>query len=66
MKGIFYSLKSIARLPPSPPKGDDWVPDSAAGTVGDLVVGEAGKESPATVTGECLDVIDWFFHRAFC
>ena len=45
-------------MPPSPPKGDDRVPDSAAGTAGDLVVGEAGKESPAASAGEWLDMID--------
>ena len=64
-KGIFYSLKSIACLPPSPLKGDDQEADSAAGTAGDRVLGEAGKESPAAGTGECLDVVDSFFHLAF-
>ena len=39
--------------------------DSAAGAVGDLFIGEAGKESPAASTGECLDAIDWFFRRTF-
>ena len=63
---FFYSLKNIAQLPLGSPKGDDWLADSAAGAAGDLSVGEAGKESPATGTGEWLDVIDWFFRRAFC
>ena len=57
-KGIFYSLKNIAQLPPSSPKEGDRLADSAAGAVGDLFIGEAGKESSATGTGECLDVID--------
>ena len=61
VKGIFDSLKSIACLPPSPPKGDDQEADSAAGIAGDRVLGEAGKESPAAGTGEWLDVINWFF-----
>ena len=65
-KGIFDSLKNIARLPLDSPKEGDRVVDSAAGAAGDLPIGETGKESPATGTGECLDVIDWFFHRAFC
>ena len=64
-KGIFDSLKNIAQLPPSSPKEDDRSGDSAAGAAGDLVLGEASKESPAAGTGEWLDVIDWFFRRAF-
>ena len=32
-KGIFYSLKNIAQLPPSPPKGGNRLGDSGAGTV---------------------------------
>ena len=51
MKGIFDSLKSIAHLPPSPPKGDDRVADSAAGTA-NLVPGEAGKNSSVVDTGK--------------
>ena len=39
------------------------MPDSAAGTARDLVVGEVGKESPAASTGEWFDVVDWFFRR---
>ena len=62
-KGIFDSLKRIVRLPPSPPKGNDRVLDSTTGTAGDLVIGEAGKESPAAGTGEWFDVVDWFFCR---
>ena len=38
--------------------------DSAASTTGDLSLEEAGKDSPTAGTGECLDVIDWFFRRA--
>ena len=56
-KGIFDSLKNIAQLPPSPPKEDDRLGDYAAGTAGDLAIGEAGKESPAAGTGECLYVV---------
>ena len=44
-KGIFGSLKSIAQLPPSPPKEDDRVADSAAGTAENLAPGEADKKS---------------------
>ena len=65
-KGIFYSLRNIAQLPLGSPKEGDRLTDSAAGAVGDLSIGEAGKESPAAGTGECLDVVDWFFRRAFC
>ena len=65
-KGIFDSLKNIAQLPLGSPKEGDRLADSAAGAARDLPIGEMGKESPATGTGECLDVIDWFFHRAFC
>ena len=53
-KGIFESLKNIARLPLDSPKEGDRLADSAAGSVGDLVLGEAGKESSAAGTGECL------------
>ena len=38
--------------------------DSAAGSAGDLVLGEAGKESSAAGTGEWFDADDWFFCRA--
>ena len=41
----------------------DWLTDSAAGTAGDLSIGEAGKESPIAGTGEWLD---WLFRQAFC
>ena len=57
-KGIFDSLKNIAQLPLGSPKEGDRLADSAAGAVGDLSIGEAGNESPAADTGECLDVID--------
>ena len=54
-KGIFfYSLRNIAQLPPSPPKEDDRLGNFATGTVGDLALGEEGKESPAVGTGEWL------------
>ena len=54
-KGIFGSLRNIAQLPPGSPKEGDLVADSAAGdTAGDQALGEAGKESPAIDTGECL------------
>jgi len=62
-KGIFYSLKNIARLPLDLPKEGDRLADSAAGSVGELPIGEAGKESPAAGTGECLEVIDLFSCR---
>ena len=38
--------------------------DSAVGSAGDLVLGEAGKGSSATGTGEWFDADDWFFCRA--
>ena len=41
-KGIFASLKNITQLPLSPPRNDDRLGDSAAGTA----------ESPATEEGE--------------
>jgi len=62
-KEIFYSLKNIARLPLDSPKKGDRFADSAAGSVGELPIGEAGKESPAAGTGECLEVIDLFSCR---
>ena len=65
-KGIFDSLKNIARLPLDSPKEGDRLADSAAGAAADLSITEAGKESPAAGTGECFDVIDWFFHRSLC
>ena len=65
-KGIFDSLKNIARLPLDSPKEGDRLADSAAGALGELSIGEAGKESPAAGTSECLDVVDWFFLWAFC
>ena len=52
MKGIFDSLKSIAHLPPSPPKGDDRVADSAVGMAENLVPGEAGRKSSVVDTGK--------------
>ena len=53
-KGVFDSLKNIARLPLDSPKEGDRLADSAAGAWGELSIGEAGKESPAAGTGECL------------
>ena len=53
-KGIFYSLKNIARLPLDSPKEGDRLADSAAGSAGDLVLEEVGKESSAAGTGESL------------
>ena len=64
-KGIFGSLKKIAQLPPGSPKEGDRVADSAAGAAENWVIEEASKESPATGTGEWLDLIDWLFRRAF-
>ena len=46
--GIFDSLKNIAPLPPSPPRVDDRLVDSAVDTA----------EYPAAGTGECLSVVD--------
>ena len=60
-KGIFYSLKNIALLPPGSPKEDDRLADSAAGIAESPAAGEAGKESSVAGTSEWLDVIDWFF-----
>ena len=67
-KGVFDSLRNIARLPLGSPKEGDRLADSAAGSVGELPIGEAGKESPAAGTGECLEVIDLFSCRVltFC
>ena len=53
-KGIFGSLKNIARLPLDSPKEGDRLADSAAGSAADLVLREAGKESAATGTSESL------------
>ena len=39
--------------------------DSAAGAAGNQALGEAGRESPAAGTGECLYVADWFLRRTF-
>jgi hypothetical protein len=39
--------------------------DSAAGSVGELPIGEAGNESPTAGTGECHDVVDWSFRWIF-
>ena len=64
-KGIFGSLKNITQLPPGLPKEGDRVADSAAGAAENWVIEEASKESPATGTGEWLDLIDWLFCRAF-
>ena len=50
-KGIFYSLKNIARLPLDSPKEGDRLTDYVAGAAGDLSIGEASKESPAAGTG---------------
>ena len=63
--GIFDSLKNIARLPQDSPKEGDQLADSAAGAVGELPIGEAGKEFPATSIGECFGVVDWFSRRTF-
>ena len=60
-KGIFYSLKNIARLPLGSPKEGDRLVDSAAGSAGDLPIGEAGKEYPATGTGEWFKQSTGFF-----
>ena len=64
-KGIFDSLKNIARLPLDSPKEGDQLADSTTGATGDLSIGEVSKESPTAGTGEWLDLIDWLFHRAF-
>ena len=64
-KGIFDSLKNIARLPLDSLKEGDRLADFAAGAVADLSIGEASKEFPAAGTGEWLDLIDWLFRRAF-
>ena len=53
-KGIFGSLKNIARLPLDSPKEGGRLADSAAGSAADLVLGEAGKESAAAGTSESL------------
>ena len=53
-KGVFYSLKNIAQLPPSSPKEGDQLGDSMVGAEGNLAVGEADKKSPTASAGECL------------
>ena len=53
-KGIFSSLKSITQLTPSPPRNNDRLGDSAAGTADSPVAEEAGKKSPVAGTGEWL------------
>ena len=66
-KGMFGSLKSIAQLPPSPPKEDDRVADSAAGTAENLANGEAGKKSPIAGSSEWLyEVRSSGFLSCFC
>ena len=52
-KGIFDSLKNITQLPPSPPKDGGGKVDSATGAAGDVVPGEAGRNSPAASVSEC-------------
>ena len=64
-KGIFDSLKNFSRLPLDSPKEGDRVVDSAAGVAGNQALGKAGGESPTAGTGECLHLVDWFFHRVF-
>ena len=51
-KGIFDSLKNIARLPLDSPKEGDRLADSAVGSAGDLVLGEADKNSLVSGTGK--------------
>ena len=58
MKGIFDSLKNIAPLPPSQPRVDDRLVDSAIDMAENPATGGAGRESPAAGTGECLSVVD--------
>ena len=58
VKGIFDSLKNIAPLPPSPPRVDDRLVDSAVDTAENPATGGTGGESPATGTGECLSIVD--------
>ena len=64
-KGIFDSLKNITQLPSSPSKDGDRAGDTAAGAAESLAAEEAGKKSSVAGTGKWLDVIDWFFRRAF-
>ena len=63
-KGIFDSLKNIARLHLDSPKEGDRLADSAAGSAWDLVLREAGEETSAAGTGEWFDAVDWFFRQA--
>ena len=65
-KGIFDSLNNIAKFPPSPPKDDDRLGDSAAGTTENLVTGEVSKKSPFADTGEWLLMIDWLLGSPGC
>ena len=51
-KGIFDSLNNIAKFPPSPPKDDDRLGDSAAGTAESPAAKEAGRKSPVAGTSE--------------
>ena len=66
-KGIFSSLKSITQFPPNPPRNDDRLGDSTAGTGGSPAAEEAGKKSPIAGTGEWLyEVESSGFLLCFC
>jgi len=53
-KGIFYSLKNIARLPSRSPKEDDGLSGSAAGAAESPAAEKAGKKSFVAGNGEFL------------
>ena len=67
-KGIFDALKNIAQLPPSLPRRDDQLVDSAARLKESAAAEDAGKGSSTAGTGECSEVIDLFSCRVltFC
>ena len=52
-------------MPSTPPRNEDRLGDSATGAVESPAADEASKESSVAGTGECLDVVDLFFRRAF-
>ena len=62
-KGIFDALKNIAQLPPSLPRRDDQLVDSAAGPRESPAAEDVSKGSSAADTGESLEVIDLFSCR---
>ena len=70
---IFDSLKSIAKLPSSPPENDDRLDDSAVQTVGSRTTGEGkiqeenlGEKPPVDSVGKCCPIIIELFSAKLC